>query len=320
VDVRQNLRFKLDNKARSVLQSREENFSHELKIFYNFVRTNNLLNAIHKEIESVEFDLDKYLSNGGAVRRSIMFPDNYAEKIALCNVLMVAFANKELGCLNSLFINITPNNNVNSICNEVAAQYFFPLFECFCERIEDNSTMLYLLDRYRHRVEWFHKDRLYQSYTDNTTHGEDILTKDLQEYLHSQGIDYPFSTPLSPSGRSDLIGLLESADPLVLEVKLFDLDRSYGKEYIRKGLTQAYRYALDYGKPIGYLLIYNLDKRDISFEKLEGETVKNITIGDKTIYIIVVNVFNHHKSASQLKKPLPYIIEDSYLKNLDDED
>lgn len=319
MDSRQNLRFKLDNKARSVLQSREENFNHEVKIFFDFIRTNDLLNAIHQEIETVVFNLEEYLGNGERHRRFIKFPDNYMEKIALCNNLMKAFADKKLGCLNTLFINIASGNNIDAICNQIAKQYFFPLYEYFCEKIEDSSTMLYLLDRYRHRTEWFHKERLYKSYVEDTTHGEDILTKDLQEYLHSQGIDYPFSTPLSPSGRPDLIGLLECADPLVLEVKLFELAKNYGREYIRKGLTQAYRYALDYGEPIGYLLIYNLDERDISFEKSEEEKVKCITLGDKTIYIIVVNVYNHNKSASQLKKPLPYIIEDSYLKNFDEE-
>jgi hypothetical protein len=34
---------------------------------------------------------------------------------------------------------------------------------------------------------------------------------------------------------------------MVLEVKLFNLERGYDKAYIRKGLVQAYRYILDYG-------------------------------------------------------------------------
>jgi hypothetical protein len=318
MNTKENLRFKLDNKAHDVLNSREENFSNELKIFYEFMKSSTLLNGILLEVESVNFDLDHYLHEN-AGRRSIPFPDKYIDKIALCNSLMKAFANREMGCLSSLFTNMTSSRNVNDICHTISQQYFLPLYKHILEKIENNGNMLYLLDRYRHRTEWFQKERLFTMYKDNTSHGEDLLTKDLQEYLHSQGIDYPFSTPLSPSGRSDLIGLIESTDPLVLEIKLFDLNKGYGKEYIRKGLTQAYRYSLDYGKPVGYLLIFNLDEKDINFENASDEPVKSIRIGDKLIYILVVNLFGHQKSASQLKKPLPYIIEDSYLKNMNED-
>jgi len=101
------------------------------------------------------------------------------------------------------------------------------------------------------------------------------------------------------------VGLIESADPLVLEVKIFDLARNYGREYIRKGLTQAYKYALDYGKPVGYLLIYDMDERDLSFEKSSEEPVKSIHLGAKVLYIVCVKVRDSDKSASQRKASRP---------------
>lgn len=100
-------------------------------------------------------------------------------------------------------------------------------------------------------------------------------------------------------------------------MKLFNLEKKYDKAYIRKGLTQAYRYALDFSKPTGYLLVYNLDEKDINFEG--NQEVKSIIIGNKVIYIIVVNIFVSNKTASQMRKPLPYIIEDSYLANFDED-
>ena len=320
MNARENLRFKLDNRARDVLNCREENFSNEIRIFYEFIRSNPLLNGILLEIESLDFDLEAYLQNGERHRRFIQFPDNYLDKVALCHSIMKAISDgKPLSTLSKPFIHITSSRNIDDICHAISEQYFLPLYKYFVEKIEDNSNMLYLLDRYRHRTEWFHKKRLFLLYQQNSKYGEDLLAKDLQEYLHNQGIDYPFSTPLSPSGRSDLIGLIYTSDPMVLEVKLFDLSKGYGKEYIRKGLTQAYRYTLDYGKSVGYLLIFNLDEKDLTFEKTPDDPIKSIRLGDKLIYILVVNIFEQHKSASQLKKPLPYIIEDSYLKNLDED-
>lgn len=174
-------------------------------------------------------------------------------------------------------------------------------------------------DRYRHRTEWFHKKRLFEAYNSDTTNGENILTTDLREYLHDQGIDYPFSETISSSGKPDIIGLVDTSEPSVLEIKLFKQDKKYDKGYIRKGLKQAYQYALDYGKSIGYLLIFNLDEKEIEFENEKKEPIKSIQIGNKVIYIIVVNVFCNTKSASEMRKPLPYLIQDSYLKNIEED-
>lgn len=309
------IKFQLNNKAENVLNSREENFKSELKIFFDFIKNTPLLNAILIELEQMTFDLDKYLQDGRH-RRFIHFPDNYNEKMSLCLKIMGGFIESKFGALSGVFLNITSSRNPDEITRTIARQYFYPLFIHFYEGIIEQSNMLYLLTRYRYRTEWFHKERLMALFQTDTKHGEDNLTLDLQEYLHSQGIDYPFSTPHSPSGRADLVGLLESADPMVLEVKLFNLAQGYDKGYIRKGLTQAYRYSIDYGKPAGYLLIYNLDSRDINFEG--NEVVKTIILGNKIIYIIVVNIFDNGKTASELKKPLPYIIEDSFLINLEE--
>ncbi|MEN2766841.1 hypothetical protein [Ornithinibacillus xuwenensis] len=233
---------------------------------------------------------------------------------------MNLFAKNELSSLSSLFMHISSSRKIEDRCRIIAEQYFYPLYEYIYERIEDSSTILYLLLRYTFRTEWFHKNRLFTLYESDTKRGEDNLTLDLQEYLHNHGMDYPFSTPHSSSGRSDLVALLETNDPMVLDVKLFNLDKGYDKAYIRKGLVQAYRYALDYGKPTGYLLIYNLDKRNLSFEMNENSHVKTVKMGNKEIYIIVVNLFTDGKSASEIKKPLPYIIEDKYLLNFQEEE
>jgi hypothetical protein len=48
--------------------------------------------------------------------------------------------------------------------------------------------------------------------------------------------------------------------------------------------------------------------------------VKTVKIGNKEICIIVVNIYNDGKSASELKKPLPYFIEDKYLLNFQEEE
>ncbi|MCM3547826.1 hypothetical protein M4D48_04465 [Alkalihalobacillus clausii] len=319
--VLENIKIKLKNRASRVLNAREENFNTEIKIFFDFINSNHLLNSIIKEIEKRNFSIQSYLEQGGERRhkRFIEFPNDYLEKIALCHSIMTLFAKNEVNVLSTLFMHISSSRSIDDRCRIIAEQYFYPLYEYIYEQIEDSSTILYLLLKYVYRTEWFHKNRLYSLYEGDTKRGEDNLTLDLQEYLHNQGIDYPFSTPHSPSGRSDLVGLLETEDPMVIEVKLFNLEKGYDKAYIRKGLVQAYRYTLDYGKPTGYLLVYNLDKRDLSLEINDKSPVKTVKIGNKEICIIVVNLFSDGKSASELKKPLPYIIEDKYLLNIQED-
>lgn len=312
------LKQKLNRKAEDVFNSREENFSSELRIFYDFIEKEGILRGALIELENHEFNVESYLARTEIHRRFIRFPDNELDKVCLCSYLMKKFANKELSCLSIQFLNITSNGNIDVRCHEISRLYFKPVYDYFYERIVDNSTMLYILDKYRHRTEWFHKKRLSMIYTQDTAHGEDNLTLDLQEYLHDQGVDFPFSTPHSPIGRADLVSGIDTKDPLVLEVKIFNTENGYDKAYIRKGLTQAYKYAIDYGKTTGYLLIYNVDKKEITFE-MDAETdIKKIQIGNKIIYIIVVDLFINSLSASELKKTIPYVIEDAYLKNLEE--
>lgn len=207
MNINKRIKFQLDNKANAVLNSREVNLKSEIKIFLDFVQKTPLLNAIYIELEQVEFDFDTHLQNGRN-RRLISFPNDYNKKISLCLSVIRNIMEGKWGVLNTRFLDITSSRNVDNISREVARQYFYPLYMYFCEKIAEKSTMLYLLMRYRHRTEWFHKRRLFELYNSDTKHGEDNLTLDLQEYLHSEGIDYPFSTPHSPSGRTDVVSLL----------------------------------------------------------------------------------------------------------------
>lgn len=59
--VLENLKFKLRNRANSVLNAREENFYSEIKIFLDFIKSNSLLSAIIYEIEKLNFDIESYL-------------------------------------------------------------------------------------------------------------------------------------------------------------------------------------------------------------------------------------------------------------------
>jgi hypothetical protein len=138
-------------------------------------------------------------------------------------------------------------------------------------------------------VQWFEQERLYAAYVSDTARGEDGYAVDLRRFLFGQGIDYPFSEPASPAGETDIAALLDTSDPLVCEVKLYDGD-SYRVGRIAGGVQQAVRYARDYGKTVAYLVIFNLcaDHLALPSDDPERRPPPCLRVGGVTVYMVVV--------------------------------
>lgn len=171
-------------------------------------------------------------------------------------------------------------------------KYVDPLVHYLLDQIEAASSVLYIFERYKTRCEWFDKTELRQLYEGSQGSQEHVLDKNLRRFLFDQGIDNPYSTPSSPSGRADVVGLLNTKDPLVLEVKLFDRGKRYGKDRIVRGFRQIVSYVNDYSKPIGYLFVFNMDEAEVDI--VTSQTTKHwpprIVFGGKTYFIIIVNI------------------------------
>lgn len=118
-------------------------------------------------------------------------------------------------------------------------------------------------------------------------------------FLFDQGIDYPFSTPTSASGRADIIGEIETDDPLVVEIKIFDRSKSYGKERIKDGFNQIVKYANDYNKDVGYLVIFNMDKAELNFNFTDNSNIfpPSIQFNNKIFYFVVINSANNETAS-----------------------
>jgi hypothetical protein len=148
------------------------------------------------------------------------------------------------------------------------------------------------LEKYKKRCEWFYKEHLWNLYEKSGGTQEKVLDHDLRKFLFDQGIDYPFATPSSPSGEADVIGLLHTDDPLVLEVKIFDRKKNYGKNRIIDGFSQIVSYSNDYNKPIGYLLVFNMDvaEVDIVTKQNDNRWPSRVVLAGKTYFFIFVNI------------------------------
>ncbi len=211
------------------------------------------------------------------------------------------------------------------IKTKIIEEYISPILYFFHDRLNKSNSVVYLLEKYKKRTEWFTKSQLYSAYKSSTKNYEKIFEDDLRLFLFEQGIDYPFSTPMSASGRADIIGEIETDDPLIVEIKIFDRDKGYGAERIKEGFTQIVKYANDYNKDFGFLVVFNMDEVELNLIDSENGNLfpPSTTFNNKTFFVIVVNCLDG-KSASKsgnikeieismknLTKKLPPTINDS---------
>ena len=200
-------------------------------------------------------------------------------------------------------------DNVQWICDNVVEW----ILEYIQARLATSSEVLYLLERYRMRTEWFEQDRLYVAYQGDTARGEDIYDRDLRRYLMDQGIDYPFSQPKSGAGRADVVGLLDTNDPLICEIKLFDGGKSKNISYLATGFHQAVSYAQTYNKPHAYLVAFNLTNRPLSFPNDDPKDFPpRLHVANVTVFLITVQALPL-PSASERGRITPIAITREHL-------
>ncbi len=137
--------------------------------------------------------------------------------------------------------------NVHQKAHDFVQRIIGPLIDFLDQQVSAESTVLYVLERYVRRVEWFDRDDLHDRYCKDTRKGEEVYDKDLRRFLFTEGINMPFSQARSASGLSDVVSELDTDDPLVCELKVFDGD-ARGKRHLASGVNQAVQYTQDYGK------------------------------------------------------------------------
>ena len=172
---------------------------------------------------------------------------------------------------------------------------------------------LVLLNKFKHRCEWFHRAEMFDCFKEDTGQGEKTLARNLYEYLHDQGVQFHVE-PESASGRIDLISAQRGRDRLVADAKLFNPQRGQDRAYIAKGFRQIYDYTKDFNEPFGYLVLFKTCEQDLSITTLRQEScVPFVTHNNKTIFLLVVAIYDYEASASKRGKLRAYEITPEQL-------
>lgn len=193
--------------------------------------------------------------------------------------------------------------------------FVIPVYNYLSYSLEESNVKLYLLLRYKRWAEWFEAERLRGLYD---TEGEDGLDLDLRRFLFESGIDYPLSEPRSPYGQADIVADLDTDEPLVLEVKVWDSEKGYGEDRIRDGLRQVMDYADKYGKDRGYVPVFNLDTEPLVFVPEADSDVwpARIERGGKTYFFVAINIAEQREPISQRAKGKPVQTNEVRLEEL----
>jgi hypothetical protein len=308
----QTIRSKLQENYQLVERATWDAFQSELRLFFQFLENTYMVKSILDELRTVSVDVGAWQALVNK-ERSFRLPDgyDYKQRAALCLAILEKIKNdRNQYAVTQMFSLISSSSRVADHVNSFITNVLRPFYSYIDSRIDVGNLPLYLIRRFKHRTEWFQAEPLIDEYKKDTKHGEARLDMHLRKFLFDQGIDYPFSTPLSSSGRVDICANLDKDDYFIIEVKIFDA-KTYEKGYVRKGFVQAVKYTEDYNKDMGFLVIFNVSDKRIEFNfKEEGWVRAN----NKTVFFVVINLKNPPLPASRQKKLDSYVISEDYLK------
>jgi len=285
------LRTDLQEWKNRLYRASYDQFGHQLRYFFNNLDTNVqlhglIIEAIQKTNYKDEF-FREFTDN--RLRLEIEFSTE-VEQISFCyQFLKYMIKIAESHNLHRLII--FQARDFDETKSRLIENYISPIIYYLHDRLDKSNSTIFLLEKYKRRTEWFTKKDLFEKYKNAKKNYEQIFEDDLRLFLFDQGIDYPFSTPSSSSGRADIVGEIDTDDPLVIEIKIFDREKTYGKNRIKEGFSQIVKYANDYNKDVGYLVIYNLDKAIINIKTSDSVNIfpPTVKFNNKTFYLIIVN-------------------------------
>lgn len=310
----QQLRYKLQKRLKRLNTASQESFRGALFQTWVFLQDNPITKAI---LDDLEFRIPEARNwVAGTLRNEgVMTGESELENDAMVYWVVKSCAtiplNQGVGQHGNLFLDLV--QDISARLEWFRTEYIEPLFDYIDEHIDDKRMILALLRKYKHRCEWFRRADLLTKWKADTQRGEELLAYDLYEYLHDQGIEFHIE-PESEAGRVDLISAQSGKDRLLADAKIFNPDRGQNVSYLGKGFRQLYDYTKTYNEPFGYLVIFKTCEHDLSIQtEHQEQAVPFVTHNNKTIFLVVIDLFQHPEPASKRGKLKSYEVTPAQL-------
>lgn len=303
----QSLRYKLQRRVRSLNSAESAIFYYKLQQFWTFLQSylvfKSCLDMLEIEYDYINPKIEEFLKHEYRTEamQSLDFK-NELEHVAFSYFYIKHILFKMKGSADNIVHSIMftlEKENPDEGCNCFVEFFVEPLYDYLDEQMDDNKAILAFLQKYKRKCEWFHRQRLYELWENETQKGENILAQDLYEYLFDQGIEFVIE-PSSVSGEVDFIASQTSEQKLIADAKIFNPDKSKGKSYIASGFNQIYQYALDYNEPLGYLIIFNTSDKRLSFSLTnQNQETQFVIHNNKIIFLLCIDIYPDFPSASK---------------------
>jgi hypothetical protein len=297
-----NLRTSLQEWKNRLYRAPYKEFGNQLKYFANNLDGEKLLNRILSEA-CVE-----YIFQDSNIEEIITQAEHGSYRDFINEIEHAAYCYQKLKYLGRQYsypkiqnLIIFTGDGFDETKGKIIEQLVAPIVYFLHDKLEKSNSTIYLLEKYKKRTEWFTKPNLVLQYKQATKNYEQIFEDDLRLFLFDQGIDYPFSTPKSNSGRADIVGAIDTNDPLIIEVKFLDKEKGYGKSRVKDGFNQIVKYTNDYNKNFGYLVVFNLDNIEVDFKLADSKKIfpPMLTFGNRTYFLIVINLYIGEPASKQ---------------------
>jgi hypothetical protein len=273
----------------------------QLRFIWNFIHDRDSFRPLCDLLKTKgqRYELDAY----GIVdlNKIIILPDKHDERIYLSYFIIEKIlkpkTNPSIKSMSLIGRNYAENKEGDeSIFFELFNDLFLEPFIYFLlNHTNKHFWVLGLLKKYKHRTEWFNRELLYKIATDETQKAEHNLKSNLYKYLFDNGLDF-YIEPNSPSGEIDFIGSQKnSTNKLLAEGKVFNGI----KANIVKGIWQIHTYIKENNEKDGYLIIYSICPKIISFNfNNDSDSFPYCILDNKRIYFVVIDIYSHGKTAA----------------------
>jgi hypothetical protein len=290
-----NLKTSLQDWKDRLYRGTYKDFGNHLKYFFIFLENEKVLKGLIDEA-CIRYPLTEgqLKDFGDKIERGFSFPHDNQENHAAFNYLILKYLINRHQFYRIQHLPAFLDNDFGVTKAKLIEGQISPILYFLQDQLEKSSSTLYLLEKYKNRTEWFKKHELNSYYRNASKNYEQLFEDDLRLFLFDQGIDYPFSTPKFSSGRADVVGAIDTSDPIIVEIKIFDRSKGYGKNRIKEGFAQIVIYTNDYNKDFGYLVVFNMDHAKINFNFQESNKrfPPMITLNNRTFFFIVINLYD----------------------------
>jgi hypothetical protein len=304
------VRYKLQKRLKRLNTASQESFRGALIQTWTFLQDNEItkgiLDDLERRVPTAKADAERVTAeNIGMVGETELENDAICYWVVkLCAT--IPFSKRSAEEHGNLVLDQLVN--LSSFLETFRQEYVEPLFDYIDEQIDDKRTTLVLLKKFKYHCEWFHRAEMFERFKDDTGKGESVLANRLYQYLHDQGIQFQIE-PQSASGRIDLISAQSGKDRLVADAKLFNPERGQDRGYIIKGFRQIYDYTRDFNESFGYLVIFKTCEQDLAIPTQNQESsIPLITHNNKTVFLVVIDIYDYPESASKRGKLQAYEI------------